>query len=68
MYSTSGAQRLFDHPVVMVSAEWQPFYELLSSKIIKLGFVCGVHRFSSGQDGVRAPAEPSSHRRHIGCS
>jgi len=44
--------------VVVVSAKQQPFYELLSLKVIKLGFVCDVHGFSSGQDGVSVCSNP----------
>jgi len=44
--------------VVVMSAKQQPFYELLSLKVIKLGFVCDVHDSSSGQDGVSVCSNP----------
>jgi hypothetical protein len=44
--------------VVAMSAKQQPFYELLSLKVVKLGFVCDVHGFSSGQGGVSVCWKP----------
>jgi hypothetical protein len=44
--------------IVVVSAKQQPFYELLSLKLIKLCIVCDVHGFSLGQDGVSVCSNP----------
>jgi len=44
--------------VVVMSAKQQPFYELLSLKVIKLSFVCDVLESSSGQDGVPMFSNP----------
>jgi len=44
--------------VMVMSTKQQPFCELLSLKVIKLGFVCDLHGFSSGQDGVSVCSNP----------